>query len=597
MLNNPYGCHTQFLSGPAKQTMLSQHNARILKLVSPTALDRSFLSQWRAQNPDALIIYRHYFGDNNLDDVNGRAQAIVNAVSPYRDLIDVVETGYNECNEGINDGIRDLAQAEMRMANRLRQSLHGMKVAGGCFSVGTPYNDVTKGEFQDIEAYASAFAHLNYWAPHEYRNPASMEDIRPIDGRAYGATVLRYRYVIDWAKEADVDLPPIYLGEFGFDGGGAGKGWRAIGPSLMGYMHWAGHIAQYLMEDIGAGHLVGAVFFCVGQDDPDSWGSFDLAGENAFQDLLSEQFGAVAPRPSPSATSLTNTLKTPPMAPQGESVSFSPTGHTPRLKTKPPTEFEQWSHDPANRHDPDDRQAYLDAFIAHREANVKAATGRGVKLTLRDALAGGYPPHLLPEPVRKPNKLELQERMVAKRLGVPLCRVQAVYRVESNGQPFSQAGRATIRFEVHGWINYVPGDKLVWAQENFRVHGGVEEILRIDDDGGKEWESVQAKDQAGRWADLILAVQISGDLAFQWTSMGLFQILGLHYEKLHYESARDMLQAFSHNEGAQWRGFEDFVLANGEMHKHMVDGDADRFGLAYNNSRRYGDLLRREGWE
>ena len=581
MIDNPYGCHTMALTPEAKQTMLSQHNARILKLVSPTALDRSFLSQWRAQNPDALIIYRHYFGDNNLNDVNGRAQAIVNAVSPYRDLIDVVETGYNECNEGINDGIRDLAQAEMRIAWRLRQNLEGIKIAGGCFSVGTPYNDVTRGQFQDIEAYAAAFAHLDYWAPHEYRDPMQMTDIQYVNGRAYGATVLRYRYVIDWAKEADVKLPPIYLGEFGMDSGGAGKGFQATGPSIMGYMQWAGYIAQFLMEDIRAGHLVGAAFFCVGQQDPDSWGSFDLAGENAFEGFLSEQFGVVTRKPAPSAILHPKAAD----GPVGVSVG------------KPATEFDEWSHDPANSHDPNDRQAYLAAFLAHREANVKAATGRDVKLTIRDALAGGYPPDLLPEPVRKPDKLELQERMVAKRLGVPLCRVQAVYRVESNGQPFSQAGRATIRFEVHEWIKHVPGDKLVWAQENFRVHGGVEEILRIDDDGSKEWESVQAKDQAGRWADLILAVQISDDLAFQWTSMGLFQILGLHYEKLHYESARDMLQAFSHNEGAQWRGFEDFVLANGEMHQHIMDGDADRFGLAYNGSRRYGDLLRREGWE
>ena len=52
MIDNPYGCHTMALTPEAKQTMLSQHNARILKLVSPTALDRSFLGQWRAQNPD-----------------------------------------------------------------------------------------------------------------------------------------------------------------------------------------------------------------------------------------------------------------------------------------------------------------------------------------------------------------------------------------------------------------------------------------------------------------------------------------------------------------------------------------------------------------
>ena len=280
--------------------MLSQHNARILKLVSPTALDRSFLSQWRAQNPDALIIYRHYFGDNNLNDVNGRAQAIVNAVSPYRDLIDVVETGYNECNEGINDGIRDLAQAEMRIAWRLRQNLEGIKIAGGCFSVGTPYNDVTRGQFQDIEAYAAAFAHLDYWAPHEYRDPMP-DDGHPVcqrQGLRRHCLALSLRNRLGerggrrlcrrstWASSA-------------WTAAAQARASAARGPSIMGYMQWAGYIAQFLMEDIRAGHLVGAAFFCVGQQDPDSWGSFDLAGENAFQGLLSEQFGVVTENRKP----------------------------------------------------------------------------------------------------------------------------------------------------------------------------------------------------------------------------------------------------------------------------------------------------------
>ena len=51
MLNNPYGCHSQALTGPAKNTMLAQRNGRILKLVSPITLDRNFLEQMRANNP------------------------------------------------------------------------------------------------------------------------------------------------------------------------------------------------------------------------------------------------------------------------------------------------------------------------------------------------------------------------------------------------------------------------------------------------------------------------------------------------------------------------------------------------------------------
>ena len=598
MLNNPYGCHSQALTGPAKNTMLAQRNGRILKLVSPITLDRNFLEQWRANNPDGLIIYRHYFGDNNLGDPEGRASEIIKAVIPVADIVDVCETGYNECNEGINDGIRDLAQAEMRVANRIRAGLHGMKVAGGCFSVGTPYNDVTKGEFQDIEAYAAAFSQLDYWAPHEYHNPAEGLGIVRVHERAYGATVLRYRWIVDWAKREGVKLPPIYLGEFGFDGGGAGKGFREY-SGIDGYMRWAHNVAPYFMEDIAAGILAGVVFFCVGQDDPDSWGSFDLAGESAFQSLLSAQFGDASAQVTTSYTSTEKAQDGPHGVSVGKPISRNDalgiaSGAIERAETerKPLTEYEQWIRDPRNKHYPDNRAAYLQAFIAHREGNagVKAGT-----FGMHDALAGGYPVDLLPEPVPKPSSLEIMERITAKRLGVPVERVRAVYKVESNGEPFSAQGRATIRFELHDWLPAVPVERKAWANKYFRIDKGIEQI---NDDGKGNWVSVQNKDQAGRWADLTLAVQISGDLAFQWTSMGLFQILGLHYDKLHYDSARDMLQAFSHHEGAQWRGFEDFVLADERLHKAMFEGDAERFALLYNgNAKLYAPLLWRAGWK
>ena len=574
---NPFGCHINALTGPAKNTALSQRNGRILKVLQ---IDRDFLQAWRNNNPSGLIVFRKWFGNegnlNNLSDPEGRAQAIVDEVLPVADIVDVVETGLNEEFQSVNNHIRELAQAEMRIANRIRASLHGMKVAGGCFSVGNPANDVTKGEFQDIEAYAAAFAQLDYWAPHEYGDPTIMNGCLPASsGRLYGDRVLRYRYVYDWANSQGFRLPPIILGEFGLDHGGAGKGFRSEGITAEQYMNQAKMAAPYFMADIASGILAGVVFFCVGQDDPDSWGSFDLAGESAFQSLLSAQFGDVSAQVAPSARSTPERSDGPVSAPVG----------------KPLSEFRQWVQDPRNKHNPENRKEFLQAFIAHREGNAGVAPGT---FGMQDALAGGYPVDLLPEPVHKPDKLQLMERMTAKRLGVPVERVRAVYQVESNGQPFSAKDRATIRFEVHDWLPAVPDDKREWAEKCFRVDKGIEQI----NDGAGNWSSLQNKSQAGRWADLTLAVQITSELAFRWTSMGLFQILGLHYGNLHYDNAKDMLQAFSHSEGAQWRGFEDFVLADERLHQAMIDGDAERFALLYNgNVKLYAPLLWRAGWK
>ena len=79
--------------------------------------------------------------------------------------------------------------------------------------------------------------------------------------------------------------------------------------------------------------------------------------------------------------------------------------------------------------------------------------------------------------------------------------------------------------------------------------------------------------------------------------MGLFQVLGLHHNILQYDSAEDMLKAFSQNEGVQWRGFEDFITADQELHRSLIDGDVDTFAHIYNgNAKVYKPLLIKEGW-
>ena len=215
---------------------------------------------------------------------------------------------------------------------------------------------------------------------------------------------------------------------------------------------------------------------------------------------------------------------------------------------------------------------------------------------VKDALAGGYPVELLARTrTLKPGSLEIMERMTARRLGVPVERVRAVHKIESSGQPFSAKGRATIRLELHDLLPAVPEDKEEWFRRSFRVDNGIEQI---NDDGKGNWVSLQNKSQAGRWADLTLAVQISGDIAFRWTSMGLFQVLGLHYDMLHYVQRRGYAASVQSPRGAQWRGFEDFVLADGRLHRAMQDGDAERFALLYNgNAKLYSSLLWRAGWK
>ena len=130
------------------------------------------------------------------------------------------------------------------------------------------------------------------------------------------------------------------------------------GIDVEDYMQQAREIAPAFMADIAAGILAGVVFFCVGE--PGGWDDFDLAGESAFQDLLSEQFGDVSEKVEPSATSTPKAQGGPYRVYVGKPISrkdaqAAPSAtSTPKAQDgphgvsvgKPPTEYQQWIHDP-----------------------------------------------------------------------------------------------------------------------------------------------------------------------------------------------------------------------------------------------------------
>ena len=324
-------------------------------------------------------------------------------------------------------------------------------------------------------------------------------------------------------------------------------------------MDQARRIAPLLMADIAAGILAGAVFFCVGDDDGSgSWDAFELEGEQAFAQLLGQDFGGAAAGAAPAAP-------------------------------KAATLWQEWYDTDGNEHVKEPPALQGAAFLAHATAVTKA------KVDIARALALGMPQAVAdalekaPRGQDGPGYIEL----TAAKLGAAAQRIEAVKAVESAGMAFGAAGRALVRQEVHEWLPKAPEERSEWAHRVFRVQQGVEQV----NDGAGNWESVQAKDQAGRWEDLTLAAQIAGDLAFEWTSMGLFQILGLHHALFGYENARNMLRAFSRSEEAQWRAFEQFIDADRVMHQALADGDAATFALRYNGRvEPYRQRLIDAGW-
>ena len=170
--------------------------------------------------------------------------------------------------------------------------------------------------------------------------------------------------------------------------------------------------------------------------------------------------------------------------------------------------------------------------------------------------------------------------------------------MESTGQAFGAPGKALIRFELHLFLDQLPDVKRAQAAIYFRVQDGVEQARR-GSMMSNYWIDLQDQDQAGRWSDLLKAAGIGGFLAYRCTSMGLFQILGKWFAALGYGTARNMLEALSQSEGAQWKAFEDFIMAPGNegMHQALLDGDAAEFARLYNgDSAVYTPLLLAAGF-
>ena len=574
MIANPFGCHQNAPTGPGKNTALTQHNARLLKVLSP---DRGFLQAWRAQNPDGEIVLRTWEPGDNLKDWSSRTDVILKALAPVNDLVTTVETSYNEAHEGINADISELADDDIRTAEKIRAAYPHILVAGGNFSVGTPYNDVTQGQFQDWKAYSHAFLHLDRLSLHEYGNPGLTAGFVKLGGRTYGATVLRYRYVVDWARRQGLPIPPIIISEFGIDYGGGGQGFRSQNISITDYMNQARAVAPLLMADIAVGVLIGAVFFCVGNNDKESWGSFELAGESAFGQLLAEEFSQAIEYGPVTGSKIVNLVRRPMPTPAPTTV----------------TQFSQWAA-AATDHDPRDHAAYLAAFILHCEDVAGVMNGT---YDTAEAIRRGYPVALLPAPVSQPTTQQLMERFTASRLAVPVERIQAIRTVESTGQPFGGLGRALIRTEIHLLLSSIPLDDKEWAATVFRVKDGVEQVNFDLETENAEWVILQDLEQSDRWRALQLAARIAGDWAYRYTSMGLFQILGLHFAALGYGSAHEMLMAFSHTEGAQWRGFEQFIMVQPGLHDALGKGDVAEFARLYNGQEEpYRTDLIEAGW-
>src|SRR5690348_10890414 len=102
---NKLGLHVNTWTGAAVATIQAAP-AGCLKVLS-SAVNVDHLTQWREQRPTGNLIYREFIADDRLDNVQQRCDRLRQHVEPIRDLVNFVETPWNEQHQG-NSGFADL---------------------------------------------------------------------------------------------------------------------------------------------------------------------------------------------------------------------------------------------------------------------------------------------------------------------------------------------------------------------------------------------------------------------------------------------------------------------------------------------------------
>jgi hypothetical protein len=156
----------------------------------------------------------------------------------------------------------------------------------------------------------------------------------------------------------------------------------------------------------------------------------------------------------------------------------------------------------------------------------------------------------------------LDYQRAAVRLAVPVAHVMAVAAVESAGETMwilDGLPVPPVRFEAH-WFG-----KLT----NYRFNDDHPDLSCVS------WTpSLAATTRAGAWSQLKRARELDRDAANEATSFGAFQILGVHWKRLGYDSIEAFVHDMSRNgDDGQMDAFVRFIEADPSLHESLRAGD------------------------
>lgn len=158
----------------------------------------------------------------------------------------------------------------------------------------------------------------------------------------------------------------------------------------------------------------------------------------------------------------------------------------------------------------------------------------------------------------------------AQELGVEPAAIRAVTEVESRGSGFLPDGRPVILFERHVMrrrlLDYQMPADLLEAEYPHIVNKAAGGYLG----GVREWTRFEE------------AAGIHRAAAIESTSWGLFQIMGMHWQRLKYPSVEAFFAAMHESEGAQLDAFVRFIQADPNLLRALRSHDWASFARIFN---------------
>jgi hypothetical protein len=168
----------------------------------------------------------------------------------------------------------------------------------------------------------------------------------------------------------------------------------------------------------------------------------------------------------------------------------------------------------------------------------------------------------------------------------------AVLAIESSGTGMTSLG-PVIRFENHVFFNHWGETNVAEFDDHFRPRSGSSDHMwrRSTSDA---FQTVHVGEQGSEWEVYEFARSLDPSAAVKSISMGLAQIMGFNFARIGYESAEQMLAAFSvpsTGVGAQIVGFFDFV-ETADLTAAIRAHDWDRFAIVYNGAPEGSEKMR-----